>query len=253
MKADTTANADLTAQLETLGQALLAGSLPAGPRWPDERTQLNYTGASGENLMKRTTDFAKILAANVPALLGRNWRGLDYGVGWGRIASVMTHFGDAMALDCVDAWAKSLELARACGLRNRMMETPALLGPTELGEGAYDFIYSYSIFTHLPKNLFINNLEVLFRALKPGGRLVFTVREPKFMEFLTRSGKVNPVEDRLAEDGYWFGNAQSADYGDTITSDAWLRTHVGHLGEITPLGVAGSEPFQSILMLTKPA
>jgi SAM-dependent methyltransferase len=253
MNPDTLVREDVSSRIDDLGRAILAGAVPNGPRWPDERTQLNYTGSSGENLMKRTTDFCKVLAANVPALAGPHWRGLDYGVGWGRIASVMTAFGDASNLDCADAWAKSLDLARAGGLRNRMLLTPALLGPADLDAGVYDLIYSYSIFTHLPKALFVNNLEALHRALKPGGRLVFTVRETKFIEFLTRSNKVNPVEDRLAADGYWFGNAQSADYGDTITSEAWLRTHVGHLGAIQPLGVCPSEPFQSILMITKPA
>lgn len=240
------------ADLELFGQRLLE---PAGPtqtlRWPDIKTQLNYTGASGPELLRRTVDFVEAMRQNVPALATGNWRGLDYGVGWGRIASLMAYFGSAQSLDCADAWHKSLDLARSCGLQNEMKLVPALLGPGDLPDNTYDFIYSYSIFTHLPDTHIINNVAVLVDALKPGGALVFTLREPKFIGFLERSNKLSPVDDRLAKDGYWFGNAQSKDYGDTIVSPEWIAQHLGGLGQISTLGVIKSEPFQALMKIIK--
>src|SRR5690606_18328879 len=112
------------------------------------------------------------------------WRGLDYGVGWGRIASLMTAFGAASQLDCADAWEKSLTLARECGLENRMILTPPILDEGSLPRDAYDFIYSYSILTHLPAPHIRNNVSRLVDSLKAGGKLVFTLREERFLRFL---------------------------------------------------------------------
>lgn len=238
--------------LEELGKRLLQRDSSGGRLlWPDERTQLNYTGASNEVLMRRTIDFVELMHAQLPCLASGRWRGLDYGVGWGRIASLMSAFGDASQLDCADAWPKSLTLARECGLMNKMIHTSPALAQDSLASDAYDFVYSYSILTHLPAAHIINNMSHLVESLKVGGKVVFTLREERFLGFLERSGKLRAVDDRIADEGYWFGNAQSDDYGDTVVTEKWVDKHLGHLGELRTLGVIASEPFQVIWTLTK--
>ncbi|MGV8931093.1 MAG: class I SAM-dependent methyltransferase [Luteimonas sp.] len=238
--------------LEVLGRSLLQrGSDDARLRWPDEKMQANYTGASGEVLLRRTVDFLQLLHKIVPCLGSSDWRGLDYGVGWGRLASLMTTFGDASNLDCADAWRKSLDLARSCGLQNQMIEVPAYLPADSFVPDRYDFIYSYSIFTHLPDTHIVNNLSRLIDALKPGGQLIFTLREPRFLEFLQRAGKYKPSEDRLEEAGYWFGNAQNADYGDTVVTEQWIQDNLGPLGALGTHGVMSTEPYQAIHSIQK--
>lgn len=240
--------------LEEAGERLLDRTHGgAGIRWPDERIQLNYTGASNDVLMRRTIDFVLLLHGQLPSLGTGDWRGLDYGVGWGRIASLMTAFGDAAQLDCADAWEKSINLARDCGLKNRMIHTPPVLAPMSLANDSYDFVYSYSIMTHLPDTHIVNNVARLMDSLKAGGRLVFTLREERFLDFLKRSGKLDAVVDRLANDGYWFGNAQSDDYGDTVVTADWAHAYLGSLGSLESLGTLKSEPFQVVWTLTKRA
>jgi hypothetical protein len=132
-----------------------------------------------------------------------------------------------------------------------MKLVPAYMQAGDMPVGVYDFIYSYSIFTHLPEAHIINNATVLIDALKPGGKLIFTLRESKFIEFLQRSNKFKSVDDRLASDGYWFGNAQNNDYGDSVVTIDWIERNLGRLGNISLLGVVNSEPFQSIVVITK--
>lgn len=205
--------------------------------WPDETTQRNYTGSSGQNLMQRTVDFVWVLQSQIPALDRAGWRGLDYGVGWGRIASLLRYFGGGAALDCVDAWEESIRLARDSGLDNRMTQVSAMLVPAELPDRGYDLIYAYSIFTHLPAENIVNNLTVLFDALRPGGKIVFTVREVKFLDYLKTNGaQVKTSVDALDSEGYWFGNAQSSQYGDTVATAEWISKHLGKLGSISTLG-----------------
>ena len=244
---------DVYQKLMAFGSELLTHAGDANDvHWPDETTQRNYTGSTGDNLMQRTVDFVWVLQGQVPALGHEGWRGLDYGVGWGRIASLLRYFGDGRALDCVDAWGESIKLARDCGLNNQMAQVSATLDPSELPGGDYDFIYAYSIFTHLPAENIVNNLSVLYEALKPGGRLFFTMREAKFLDYLKTNGaQVRASVDALDSDGYWFGNAQSKQYGDTVATAEWISKHLGRLGSISALGYIDSEPFQTIMMASR--
>lgn len=241
--------------LMKFGEELLARSGGSNAvHWPDEVMQRNYTGSSGQNLMQRTVDFVWLLQTQVPALNRAGWRGLDYGVGWGRIASLLRYFGSGAALDCVDAWEESIKLARDSGLDNRMAQVSAMMTHAELPDRGYDLIYAYSIFTHLPAENIVNNLTVLFDALKPGGKIVFTVREVKFLDYLKTSGaQVNASIDALDSDGYWFGNAQNSQYGDTVTTAEWISKHLDKRGSISTLGFIDSEPFQTIVTMTRPS
>ena len=234
--------------LNKLGERLLAAT--EGLRWPEERLQMQYTGASGARSLSQAVDFINLLAAHVPALESKHWRGLDFGVGWGRFASLMTAYGSPSQLDCVDAWEVSLERAKTCGLQNRMTAVPAVLAQGDLPGKDYDFIYAYSIFTHLSKLNFAQNLRVLSSALKPGGTLLFTVRDPSFIGFLQSIGKYNSKEDTLATDGYWFGNAESEYYGDTVVTSEWLARNVAPLGKLERLGTMPNEVTQVAMKLT---
>jgi SAM-dependent methyltransferase len=240
-------------QLQALGTRLLQGQ--DALRWPDAAVQARYTGTSGETLLAKSIEFVQLLARQVPVLReGGAWRGLEYGVGWGRLASLMTRYGGPDQLDCADAWEQSLAHARSCGLTNRMLHVGASVGPDEFEADAYDFIYAYSIFTHLPAALTANNLARLHAALKPGGVLLFTVRDPNFLDFLRKIEDYKPVVDGLDSIGYWFGNINSRnnlDYGDSVFTRAWLRRETQRLGPLQALGALKLEPTQIVMKLAK--
>lgn len=236
--------------LQEKGRLLLEPSGLNNIRWPSPEIQRAYTGADGAVLLNRTIDFIEKLVECVPKIKSDDWRGLDYGVGFGRIASLLTLFGDPSQLTCVDAWEKSLELARECGITNPAFRVPSMISVETFATGVYDFVYAYSIFTHLPKPIFLHNAQIIMNSLKPGGVFVLTVREPKFIEFLKRSNKF-VSDDDIDADGYWFGNMQSNDYGDTVVSSHWIEANLEKLGKIKYIGVVPSEPFQFLIALTR--
>ena len=159
----------------------------------------------------------------------------------------MTALGTSDQLDCVDAWPTSLDHARNHGLVNRLQLVPPLLSTADLPGRDYDFIYAYSVFTHLPARDFVQNIQALRKALNPGGVLLFTVREPTFLDFLQRNNKYAPKQDRMESEGYWFGNAQSEHYGDTVISPEWLERNVGL---VERLGKMPHEGTQIAMKLT---
>jgi SAM-dependent methyltransferase len=239
----------MSEELIETGNRLLAAK--EGLRWADEKIQAQYTGVSGERCLAQAVEFLELLRSLTPTLATLAWRGLDYGVGWGRMASLMTHFGPPRNLDCVDAWERSLERARECGLQNDLRLVSATLKPGDLPDNTYDFAYAYSIFTHLPEANVRNNAEAILKSLKPGGLFLFTIRQPKFINFLRNLDRVRPEVDRLSEDGYWFGNAQNADYGDSIYSEDWLGRHLAPLGELKVIGAMKGETTQIAVSLEK--
>lgn len=224
-----------------------------GLRWPEERIQAQYTGTSGERLLQQAADFLQLLGRSTPCLATPSWRGLDYGVGWGRMASLMTCFGQPEQLDCADAWEKSLAIARDCGLKNELKLVSPKIQPGELPEEEYDFAYAYSIFTHLPEAHIINNTAKIIASLKPGGIFLFTVRDPEFVKFLIKNGKYVPQIETLDSHGYWFGNAQSSDYGDTVVSAEWLERNLGAIGDLERIGPMKYESTQIAFCLSRTA
>lgn len=237
----------MTEALLAHGRELLSAS--DGLRWPDERLQKQYTGTSGERLLEQAVDFITLLGQHTT--LRHDWRGLDYGVGWGRMASLLAAYGSPRQLDCVDAWAESLQHARNHGLQNVLSLVSPMLRASELPRSRYDFAFAYSIFTHLPAANFINNLAELVSSLRPGGVVIFTVRDPSFRDFLRKNGKDAAEVDALESDGYWFGNAQGEHYGDTIVSPEWLDHNIGPLGRLERLGKMPREGTQIAMKLTR--
>ena len=68
------------------------------PVWPSEQVQRHYTAGFGVNLMQRTKSFVDVIAKD-GAFSRPDWRGLDFGAGWGRIASYLLTKGAPDQLD----------------------------------------------------------------------------------------------------------------------------------------------------------
>ncbi len=162
------------------------------------------------------------------------WRGLDYGCGWGRIASVLLTRGTPEQLDLCDAWPQTLEILAQAGFPNRAFAVSEILAPGEIAPGEYDFIYAFSVFTHLRRDVFEQNLSALMAGLKPGGRLYATVRHADYLPRV----KAKPEDRRtLARDGFWYRpTGNSAFFGMAVTERAFLEAlpigSLDYLGEV---------------------
>lgn len=209
------------------------------PRWPSEEVQLNYTGGAGVSLIDRAAAFAAALAAD--GAFAPDWRGLDYGCGWGRITSYLLTRGAPSQLDACDAVERSLDLFKAGGFQNRAFKVSELVQPGEIAPSGYDFIFAFSVFTHLDSTAFEHNLAALVSAVRPGGKVYFTVRHEECFPHL------GPGE-ALDDTGFWH-RAKRAHYGDTIVAPAYLARACANLGALTALGV--TEPFQSLYALQR--
>lgn len=165
-------------KLQEIYDGLISGQF--GPRWPDEKLQKGYAGTNGVALLRRAFDFIGMLEADgafVP-----DWKGLDYGCGWGRFPSTLLSRGRAEQLDACDAWPHTLQLIGKLGYQNRVFKIPEIFGEGDLEKKKYDFALSFSVFTHLAPRAFEANIPVLRSSLKQNGKLYVTVRHEEFLE-----------------------------------------------------------------------
>jgi SAM-dependent methyltransferase len=102
-------------------------------------------------------------------------RVLDFGCGCGR---VLVYFKDAARCEMVGsdidgeaiAWCKENLSHLGTFINNGAMP------PLPLADSAIDFVYSVSVFTHLPEKMQNAWLRELHRVVKPGGFLLLTTR-----------------------------------------------------------------------------
>jgi SAM-dependent methyltransferase len=117
-----------------------------------------------------------ILAAIAGRLtLDHRARVLDFGCGCGR---VLVYFKDATACQMIGsdidgeaiAWCKENLAEFGSFVHN------GALPPLALPDASVDFLYSVSVFTHLPEDMQFQWLGELRRVVKPGGLLLLTTR-----------------------------------------------------------------------------
>jgi hypothetical protein len=221
------------------------------PTWPEDKIQTGYGSAKGRGAIKRTQYFIDMLERDGAFVPG--WRALDYGAGWGRIASLMLQKGRANQLDLVDALDKTMRILENRGLNNRMWKVSESVRPGEIPEGEYDFVYAFSIFTHLPPPIFANNLNHLLKSVRSassspegsrGGTVYFTRRVPSFVDhkYADDPDTREKALASLAEEGHWFvpqtnWHGSNPDFGLMVVTDEFLHQVAGgrqldYLGQV---------------------
>ena len=130
-----------------------------------------------------------------------------------------------------------MELLRTAGFSNKTFRVSQSLAKGEIRRSRYDFIYAYSIFTHLRRDVFDNNLRRLMQALTPGGMLFLTVRHEDFMG--RAKLKASPADfATLEQQGFWFkNNRQRPLFGHSVVARSYLAdlsvaSSTEYLGEV---------------------
>ena len=154
------------------------------PGLPDETTQANFTGKSGDATLQdafRIYSLIKnVVEANYRKLADCD-RILDFGCGWGRIIPFFLRDLAPEKIWGIDCMPEAIKL---CTSRNRWCQFQQVptMPPTDLKAGTFDVVYAYSVFSHLSEahQAWLNEFH---RVLKPGGMVVLTTRDRGFIEY----------------------------------------------------------------------
>lgn len=153
------------------------------PGMPDEKIQLRFTGAAGDKTLSEGfsayTLFKRIATENLGDLSGKTT--LDFGCGWGRIIRFWLKDIEPSDLWGTDCFQEMIEICQATN-KWCQFNLNAPMPPSSFADHSVDFIYSYSVFSHLSEAAHLAWLQEFHRILKPGGLVIATTRPREFIE-----------------------------------------------------------------------
>lgn len=214
--------------------------LSAGlPPMTSKEVTIAWTGAEGTVLLDQAMSFVRACSDKYAEITGvslKNKSILDFGCGYGRYLRLFKYYSDEVY--GVDAWDASLEHSRNAGFERdvkKVDEVPQFIPFFR----EFDFIFSFSVFTHLSMTSTIAALKALRKAAKPGAVLVITIRPIEFWNACVYGGThLSLSEEEAAQfvaqhdsSGFAYipnGSDLPPDqvhYGDTSLSLAWLAQH----------------------------
>jgi SAM-dependent methyltransferase len=212
----------------------------------------------GDSVLLYFIAAGQVIAGDIVRALPRDLRltresvSLDFGCGCGRVVSFLKKSlpGSFFATD-IDKEAISWcqvhmsELAR--------FSSNDAWPPLRFQTGYFDFIYSISIFTHLPEDMQIAWLQELSRVMKPGGHAFLTVQG----EWLFPAGHLPQSEvDRFSETGFYYHPGELTDglpefYRTTFHSENYIRTRWADFFDIENIVRRGINNHQDIVICRK--
>jgi SAM-dependent methyltransferase len=171
--------------------------------------------------------------------LGPRQAGLDFGCSSGRVVRVLASavpdvewHGCDPILDAI-GWARE----HLPGIHfERSPEYP----PLPYGEGAFDFAFAISIWSHFSEQAGLEWLRELHRIVKPGGRLLLTTHGYQTIAHTHAHGvrsteQLTDVNEALYEHGFWYApefgergdhGVANPDWGTAFLSSEWLLARV---------------------------
>lgn len=172
----------------------IGGLLP-----PPRHLQVRVVGGYSPEFLKSGRD----LIGDLNAVLARDDKTLrsfatilDFGCGCGRVLRPLRrHASSSQMLYGTDIDAEAIAWCRANYPQIAEFDVNPAMPPTSYPDAMFDFIYSVSIFTHLPEDMQFAWLKELQRIARPGGYLILSVHGRNYHRDLPAEGR-SIVEQR---------------------------------------------------------
>lgn len=175
--------------IQSISQPVIDGI--AFPQFPPASIQERIHGHSGENAVRESFDFYRVVLAFTRKLefdLTRKTQLLDFGSGWGRTIRPFMGKIEIEGLFGFEPMPMFCQVARALNPYITFIAGDPS-PPTVFGDRRFDLVVSWSVLTHLPPRLSHLWFEEFSRVLRPGGLLFVTIWGERFIETLVREGE----------------------------------------------------------------
>lgn len=151
------------------------------PGFAPEARQYQFAGAAGDDTMRDAFSFYHFVKSLVRQHASTPLTSvLEFGCGWGRIIRFFLKDVEPDKLWGIDCMPEAVELCTSTNDQCHF-ELVNPIPPSNVPSGAFDLIYSYSVFSHLSEEVHLAWLREFKRILKPGGLLVATTRPREFI------------------------------------------------------------------------
>lgn len=233
-------------------QELLDVSLPLPPEHLRKRVHGDATETS-------FTTVGKLVAVNILSALRETTalagspRILDFGCGCGRIVRYFHKLSGPCSLYGTDIDGEAIAWCRSNLQELGEFSTNRTSPPLRYENDYFDFVYSISIFTHLPEDMQWAWLEELRRVTRPGGYLLLTVHGEELF-----NGAPEAYRRQLREKGFYYSIGAITDglpdfYQTTYHTDDYIRSRWSRLFTIEKVVKRGIANKQDLVLCRKPA
>jgi SAM-dependent methyltransferase len=169
------------------------------PGSPTEAIQLRVTRQTGKGALETAAQsylaFRRIYEDQVGPFNGSE-RVLDFGCGWGRIIRFFLRDVEPENLVGIDIDEVAIAACRDTNHWSQFHQCP-VLPPTDFGDATFDFVYAYSVFSHLSEEAHLSWLEEFNRILKPQGVLILTTLPRSYIEHGAQADEFSPSQEYL--------------------------------------------------------
>lgn len=207
---------------------------------PPARLQVLVAGAAGPNFAVSgavAAETLRALFASAGRPLEERRALLDFGVGCGRIARHWQHLGGPDLHGC--DYNRDLVDWCAANLPFMSFARNELEPPLPYGEGAFDAVYAYSVFTHLRNDLQFAWIAEMRRVLEAGGTLVFTVHGRNAAEVLEPAERERFEAGELVER---FAANSGSNLCSVFHPESWVRGRLLDGFEVVAFHPGGEAP-----------
>jgi SAM-dependent methyltransferase len=155
------------------------------PKMASDEIQKNWNGSSGYSLLVDSCAYIRTLESGINRFSGRsmdNAKILDFGCGWGRLIRLLYKFTAPENIYGCDPWDQSLKICEDDGIKANLAKSDYLPKDLPFPDVKFDFIYAYSVFTHLSEKAALAAVSACRKHIKDDGLLVITVRPKSYWE-----------------------------------------------------------------------
>jgi len=202
----------------------------------------------------------KIVAGNIHAAIGPHLalrddtRVFDFGCGCGR---VLTYLHEALGKGRFFGSDIDAEAIGWCQVNLPLIATFALnqhWPPLLFADAFFDFVFSVSIFTHLPEDMQLAWLDELRRVTKPGGWLVLTVHGEGLFPAAAPPAALADFQRK----GFLYSVGSNTDglpdfYQTAYHSETYIHSEWGKRFEIVQIAGRGIANNQDLVLCRRPA
>jgi len=155
---------------------------------PNLETQSAFTGLSQEQTFLQALTYLSLCKKIVDRrhqLFDVKESGfvVDFGSGWGRITQLLSLYFNSDRILACDVMDSAIDEAKRNGVRAKYIKTEAW-PPMGLQNETVDYIFSYSVFSHLSEANAWAWIQEFHRILRPGGLVFITTRHREFFDYL---------------------------------------------------------------------
>jgi 2-polyprenyl-3-methyl-5-hydroxy-6-metoxy-1,4-benzoquinol methylase len=155
---------------------------------PDKNIQYKFTGLDNSKTFLQALTFLKlcneiVIQNSIIDVTERNFKVIDFGAGWGRITQLLSLYFNPLNILACDVLIESIEMLKTYNIKCESMKLNSW-PPSNIEKNSIDFIYSYSVFSHLSEECTLEWIKEFYKILKPNGFAFLTTRDSSFFDLL---------------------------------------------------------------------